>query len=252
VTFDEKVEWRLFLQIPTEIGRGWKVREDLRRSPATFTVWRLNPSGRQRDRHERLQMKPAFVIAILMRCVSALGQAPSVEVWAVPSVAKVRPDDRVQGHNLVWDKSTKTISIAGAKNEHVPFQIVITVSPPSDSHHPAASGFFEEASDLVSGVNRLARDQVKLYFEHVILCPGKSSSIGETGFWPDALAPLTDPFSMRNCCRIPHVSRWQERRPTPLSAPLDRLKARASEANAELHSHLLESCNYSPQRKAVG
>jgi len=42
----------------------------------------------------------------------------------------------------------------------------------------------------------LARDHVKLYFEHVILCPGKSSPIGETGFWPDALAPLTDPFGM--------------------------------------------------------
>ena len=172
------------------------MQEDLRNSPATFTAWRLDLSGRQCDRHERLQMKPAFVIAFLMSCVSALGQAPSVEVWAVPSVAKVRPDDRVRGHNLVWDKSTKTISIAGAKNEHVPFQIVITVSPPPDIHHPAASGFFVEASDLVSGANRLGRDQVKLYFEHVILCPGKSSPIGETGFWPDALAPLTDPFSM--------------------------------------------------------
>ena len=96
-------------------------------------------------------MKPAFLIAFLMSCVTAMGQAPSVEVWAVPSVAKVRPDDRVQGHNLVWDKSTKTISIAGAKNEHVPFQIVITVPPSPDSHHPAASGFFVEASDLVAG-----------------------------------------------------------------------------------------------------
>jgi hypothetical protein len=97
---------------------------------------------------------------------------------------------------LVWDKSTKTISVAGAKNEHVPFQIVITVPPPPDRNHPAASGFFVEASDLVSGAGRLARAHVKLYFEAVILCPGKSSPIGEGGFWPDALAPLTDPFSM--------------------------------------------------------
>jgi hypothetical protein len=141
-------------------------------------------------------MKPVFVIAFMMICVAALAQTPSVEVWAVPSVVKVRPDDRVQARNLVWDRSAKTISIAGAKNQHVPFQIVITVPPPPDRNHPPASGFFVEASDLVSGAGRLARDQVKLYFESVILCPGKSSPIGEGGFWPDALAPLTDPFSM--------------------------------------------------------
>jgi hypothetical protein len=141
-------------------------------------------------------MKPFFFIAFMISCVAALAEAPRVEVWAVPSVAKVRPDDRVQAHNLVWDKSARTISIAGAKNEHVPFQIVITVPPPPDRNHPPASGIFVEASDLVSGAGRLARDHVKLYFEPVILCPGKSSPIGEGGFWPDALAPLTDPFSM--------------------------------------------------------
>ena len=86
-------------------------------------------------------MKPIFVIAFMISCVAALAQTPSVEVWAVPSAVKVRPDDRVQARNLVWDKSTKTISIAGAKNKHVPFQIVITVPPPPNSYHPAASGF---------------------------------------------------------------------------------------------------------------
>ena len=141
-------------------------------------------------------MMPTFVTLFLMGGLAALAQIPSTEVWAVPSAVKVRPDDRVQARNLVWDKSTKTISIAGAKNEHVPFQIVITVPPPPDRHHPAASGFFVEASDLVSARGRLARDQVKLYFEHVILCPGKSSPIGKAGLWPDALAPLTDPFGM--------------------------------------------------------
>jgi hypothetical protein len=141
-------------------------------------------------------MKPIFVAAFLMSGLAALAQTPSAEVWAVPSAVKIRPDDHVQAHNLVWEKSTKTISIAGAKNEHVPFQVVITVPPPPNRYHPAASGFFVEASDLVSSAGRLARDHVKLYFEHVILCPGKSSPIGETGFWPDALAPLTDPFGM--------------------------------------------------------
>src|ERR1035438_1144968 len=122
-------------------------------------------------------MKPILATVFLMSGLAALAQTPSVEVWAVPSAVKVRPDDRVQARNLVWDKSTKTISIAGAKNEHVPFQIVITVPPPPDRYHSAASGFFVEASDLVSSAGRLARDHVKPYLEHVILCPGKSSPI---------------------------------------------------------------------------
>jgi hypothetical protein len=141
-------------------------------------------------------MKALLVISLMLSCVPALAQTPTVDVWAVPSVAKVRPDDPLQAHNLVWDQSTKTITIAGAKNQHVPFQVVISVPPPPDRNHPAASGFFVEVSDLVSSSGRLSRDRVKLYFEPVILCPGKSSPIGEGGFWPDPLPPLTDPFGM--------------------------------------------------------
>jgi hypothetical protein len=126
----------------------------------------------------------------------AAAQTADVQVWAVSSLAKVRPDDRVQRANMVWDGAAKTISVAGAKNEHVPFQVVITAPRPPDRHHPAAAGFFVEATDLVSRDGRIPREQIKLYFEHAILCYGKSSSVGATGFWPDALAPLTDPFSM--------------------------------------------------------
>ena len=121
--------------------------------------------------------------------------APPVEIWAVPSVSKVRPDDPAQSKNLVWDRETKTVSVAGAKNEHVPFQLVLSVPPPP-SRQPAASGFFVTAGDLTSAKGRIPSADVKIYFEHDILCPGPSSAIGVSGFWPDALAPLTDPFSM--------------------------------------------------------
>ena len=86
-------------------------------------------------------MKPAILLALMLSCAAALAETPPVEVWAVPSVAKVRPDDPLQAHNLVWDKSTQTISIAGAKNEHVPFQIVITVPPPPTAITPPRTDF---------------------------------------------------------------------------------------------------------------
>jgi hypothetical protein len=138
----------------------------------------------------------ATMLFVLLSVAPSFAQTGEVEVWAVPSVYKVRPDQRSQASNLVWDKTTKTISIAGAKNEHVPFQVVVSTQPPPTRYHSAASGFFVEASDLVSPKGRISRNQVKLYFEHVVLCYGKSSPIGETGFWPDALPPLTDPFNM--------------------------------------------------------
>src|SRR5512137_487874 len=73
-----------------------------------------------------------------------------VSVWAVPSVQKVRPEDPVEGSNLVWSGRTRTVTISGAKNEHVPFQIVVTTQPPPTRYEKAATGFRVETSDLIS------------------------------------------------------------------------------------------------------
>ncbi len=137
-----------------------------------------------------------ILLWLLLSAATAYSQNDGVQVWAVPSVYKVRPDERPQSSNLVWNGATKTVSVAGAKNEHIPFQVVVSAPPPPSRYERAATGFFVEVSDLVSGGARLPRDRVKLYFEHAILCYGKSSPEAETGFWPDALAPLTAPFGM--------------------------------------------------------
>ncbi|HSB12806.1 MAG TPA: DUF4091 domain-containing protein [Bryobacteraceae bacterium] len=141
-------------------------------------------------------MKPTHVLIFLLTLLSLPVHAADIEVWAAPAIYKVRPDQPSQNSNLVWNAKTKTISVAGAKNEHLPFQVVVSTPPPPTRYHQAASGFFVEASDLVSSNGRISRDRIRLYVQHAVLCYGKSSPIGETGFWPDALAPLTDPFSM--------------------------------------------------------
>jgi hypothetical protein len=141
-------------------------------------------------------MKLTLISLMVLGTGLCPAQTAPVDVWAVPSVYKVRPDELTQASNAVWQKQTRTISVAGAKNEHIPFQVVVSAPKRASRYVPPASGFFVEVSDLVSPAGRIGRDRVKLYFEHVILCPGKSSAIGATGFWPDALAPLTDPFDM--------------------------------------------------------
>ncbi len=142
-------------------------------------------------------MKPALLVLLVFITGEWTQAAAPAEVWAVPSVTKVRPNDPAQSKNLVWEGQSKTISVEGAKNEHVPFQVVLSVPPaPRASKEPATSGFFVSSSDMVSPQGRIPSSDVKIYFEDEILCPGASSPIGAGGFWPDALAPLTGPFSM--------------------------------------------------------
>src|SRR5947209_11447314 len=138
----------------------------------------------------------AIRLALALATVSIGASGADVEFWAVPSIHKVRPDDPVQSRNAVWNGASRTVSAAGARNEHVPFQVVISVQPLKTRNEPAASGFFVTASDLVAPAGRIPSSQIKLYFEHEILCQAPSSPVGAGGFWPDALVPLTDPFTM--------------------------------------------------------
>lgn len=119
-----------------------------------------------------------------------------VIVWAVPAEQKVRPDDRPEGNNLVWNSERKKVRIAGGGNEHVPFQIVVTTPIPPGRRPKAPEGFFVDVSELRNGARIIPQDRIRLFFEHYIMLYAKSGPVGGTGYWPDALAPLKKPFSM--------------------------------------------------------
>lgn len=122
----------------------------------------------------------------------------NVSIWAVPSEQKIRPNDSVENNNLVWTRSNKKISIFGAGNEHVAFQVVITTPVPEGRKPKAPGDFFMTASDLTSEQGKIIpKERTKFYLEHYILLYGKSSVVGSTGLWPDALAPLKAPFNMQ-------------------------------------------------------
>jgi hypothetical protein len=118
-------------------------------------------------------------------------------VWAAPAEQKIRPKDRVENNNLVWSKKVKKINVAGAGNEHVPFQVVITVPVPAGRKPKAPGGFFITVSNLTSRAGKtISKEQIKFYLEHYIMLTGVSSPMGATGYWPDALAPIKEPFNM--------------------------------------------------------
>lgn len=125
------------------------------------------------------------------------GSGGELSVWAVPAEQKVRPDDRVESKNLIWSEKTRKVTVAGAGNEHVPFQIVVT-SPVGPGRRPKpADGFFLTASDLVSSNGKtIPGAQVSLFLQHYIMLYARSGPVGSTGVWPDALAPLKEPFNM--------------------------------------------------------
>ena len=66
----------------------------------------------------------------------------TLSVWAVPAEQKVRPDDKIESANIIWSKNDRKIKVAGAGNEHVPFQIVITSPVPPGRRPKPAGGFF--------------------------------------------------------------------------------------------------------------
>jgi hypothetical protein len=173
-----------------------------------------NATGRNffNDRRTSLSLQIPLILVLVTISAEAFGQIAksgaagdqtqvSIEdkamVWAVPAEQKVRPEDRVEDSNLVWSAPGKKISVAGAGNEHVPFQVVITTPIPPGRRPKAPEGFFIEASDLAGPSGKvIPKSQIHLFLEHYIMLYAKSSPVGATGYWPDALAPLKEPFSM--------------------------------------------------------
>jgi len=121
----------------------------------------------------------------------------TLTIWAVPAEQKVRASDRVETNNPIWSKEKKKIIVSGAGNEHVPFQVVITVPVPAGRKPKAPAGFFIKSSDFTSKQGKkISQSQISFFLEHYIMLYAKSSPIGETGYWPDALAPIKESFSM--------------------------------------------------------
>lgn len=122
----------------------------------------------------------------------------SVTVWAAPAEQKIRPEDEIENNNLVWSREEKKIAVAGAGNEHIPFQIVVSTPVAGGRGTEAPDGFFMKVSELTSGEGAvIPREQINFFLQHYIMLYGKSGPVGDTGYWPDALAPLEVPFSMQ-------------------------------------------------------
>ena len=132
------------------------------------------------------------LFAIIVVLIVLVNQAAAQTIWAVGNTEKIRPEAPVQDSNYVWSTAGKQVSIKAARNEHEPFQLVITADSGS------LQGVSVSVSDLSSGGNIIASDNVTLYREAFLNVTRTSQCyirpIGITGITPDALVPFKDPY----------------------------------------------------------
>ncbi|HLF32729.1 MAG TPA: glycoside hydrolase domain-containing protein [Cyclobacteriaceae bacterium] len=117
----------------------------------------------------------------------------NIRVWAAGCTEKIQIDKRSGlPHDAVWDEATRSVKISGVRSEHVPFQIIITAD------HVNVDGITLKKSALSMRSATLSMENIRLYYEHMIKVYAPSGSHGESGYWPDALVPLTKPFNIRS------------------------------------------------------
>jgi hypothetical protein len=123
-------------------------------------------------------------ILLLAACRSPAIE-PSMSVYVVDEFARVRPGD-VPGPK-------RAALLSAARNEYVPFQIVVRAGTSGLKRVTAAAG------PLVPKRGRaIPADRITLYREHYVEVKKLSpKSKGPTGWYPDALIPFLDPSTRK-------------------------------------------------------
>lgn len=109
-------------------------------------------------------------------------------VWAVDDCIKIRPEDSYQEQNYIWNGITKTVTIYGAKNEYVAFQLVVKAGAQE------LKDVNVKKSDLV-GPSIIDKSNIQLFREHYLKVTEPSTSmygnisLGK-GEYPDPLIPF--------------------------------------------------------------
>jgi len=108
---------------------------------------------------------------------------PGLEWWTATALVKIRPLDPMP------DGAAKAVSIAAAKNEFEPFQIVLR------AQSEQLSDVDVEVSDLKGkGNSSIPKRDIQIYMERFIDLQKPSSIEGKSGEWPDALVPRVDAY----------------------------------------------------------
>ncbi len=114
-----------------------------------------------------------------------------IGVWAIDDSVKVKPAELVQEQNYIWNSTTKTVTIYGARNEYVAFQVVLKAG----NNDISISNI--EKTDL-NGPSVIDNGNIVFLKEHYLNVTEPSTemygrvSLGK-GEYPDPLIPIRAP-----------------------------------------------------------
>ena len=114
----------------------------------------------------------------------------AIKIWATGDSLKVRPRSSYQSSNHHWEADSSLVSLKGAGNEWVAFQLVVRAEKPLRE-------VTVTVGDLINGNgDRIDRNNIRLYLEHFITVTAPTDRNGSTGRgeYPDPLLPFFDPY----------------------------------------------------------
>jgi hypothetical protein len=164
-------------------------------------------TGREKMKKVRkvnLNLLGVFVFSLILN----LNLLTAMEVWVIDETVHINPitgkayeensqhcpggiSGDYKTSNWIWNKSTKTIDLFAARNEAVAIQIII-----ERAEGETLTGVNVEVSELKSGSNILAQENVELFREWYVYVANPSQpvcsahSLGR-GWYPDALIPAS-------------------------------------------------------------
>ena len=127
---------------------------------------------------------------ILAGCLSGGLGEPRLTVWATGDSLQILPDTPYQDGNHHWNGPKSAVTVSGAANEWVAFQLVLR----SDS---TANNIGVEIDQLSTGTRRIAEENIQLFREYYIRVEKATPRHGSTGpgLYPDPLIPFYNPYS---------------------------------------------------------
>jgi len=145
--------------------------------------------------------KPSLLLLLLLAGIYTTHAcaADTAAVWAIGDCHKINPvtgkdynpvvPKDIAGRNYLWDSRSNTVTLFGANNEYISFQVII------EAKAAALKDVNVTFSDL-TGAGTIKNENIKLFKEHYTNVykasdwPLPSTGIGE---YPDALIPFETP-----------------------------------------------------------
>jgi len=143
-------------------------------------------------------MKNIYLSIFMFFFLSTAASAETT-IWVAPAEVKVTKleEQNINTPSHVWSPRDGVVRLAGAGREHVSFQIV------ASCHKDTLKQVTLAWSDLKSSSGTIPSASIKAFLAALVKVYAPSTRFGKEGWYPDPLAPLTNPVNI-------YPDRWED------------------------------------------